>query len=40
MEEIVLGIIKKLCHIEEEKLYFILKITENELDKKRNGGIK
>lgn len=37
MEEKILGIIEKLVHVEEEKLYFVLKIIEDKLDKNRGS---
>lgn len=37
MEEIVLEIIEKLCYANEELLYLILRVVEDELHKKKRG---
>lgn len=37
MEEIVLEIIEKLCYANEELLYLILGVVEDELHQKKRG---
>lgn len=37
LEDIILGIIKKLCYVDEEVLHFIFELTENVIKNKEMG---
>lgn len=37
LEDIILGIIEKLCYVDEEVLHFIFELTENVIKNKEMG---